>query len=311
MRVLVTGAAGFVGRAVCARLADAGMEVRGAVRAGAGPVVDVVAMGDLGPDTRWERALDGVDAVVHLAARVHMMSDAASSPLDEYRRVNRDATLALARQAADAGVRRFVFASSVKVNGEGTPRDRPFRPDDPPAPADPYGVSKREAEDGLAALPGIEPVVVRPPLVYGPGVRANFLRLLQAVDRGIPLPLGAVDNLRSLVYVGNLADAMAACVTHPAAAGETFLVSDGSVMSTAELVRALGAALGRRPRLLPVPPAALRLAGAVTGRGAAVDRLTGSLVVDDAHLRQRLGWTPPFSVREGLEATVRAYREAR
>jgi nucleoside-diphosphate-sugar epimerase len=310
MKVLVTGAAGFVGRHLCARLRDGGATVHEAVRRVDGAARSgVIAVGDIGPGTEWGPALEGVDAVVHLAARVHLMSDAAADPLAEYRRVNVEGTLRLARQAAAAGVRRLVFASSVKVNGEGTPPGTAFREADPPAPADPYGVSKHEAEQGLAATAGIETAVVRPPLVYGPGVGANFLRLMRAVHRGVPLPLGAVDNRRSLVYVENLADVLALCASHPAAAGGTFLASDGPPLSTPALVRALGRALGRRPRLVPVPPALLRGAASLVGRGPAVERLCGSLVVDDSRVRAALGWRPPFGAEAGLARTARAYLE--
>jgi nucleoside-diphosphate-sugar epimerase len=314
-RVLVTGATGFVGRHLCAALAARGVGVRAAVRGrpevpvpGAAEVVEV---GDIGPATAWGAALDGVDAVIHLAARVHVMSDDSADPLSEYRRVNTAGTERLARQAAAAGVRRMVLASSVKVNGEETAPGAAFGASDVPAPADPYGVSKHEAEEALFSVAGIEGVVVRPPLVYGPGVRANFLALVRAVDRGVPLPLGRISNRRSLVYAGNLADALALCAAHPAAAGRTYLVSDGEPLSTPGLVRALARALGRPARLLPVPPAALRAAGALAGRRAAVARLCGSLVVDDAPLRAELGWAPPLGVDAGLAETVRAYREGR
>lgn len=311
MKVLVTGAAGFVGRHLCARLRAAGVTVHEAVRRVEGAArPGVFAVGDIGPGTEWGPALEGADAVVHLAARVHMMSDAAADPLAEYRRVNVEGTLRLARQAAAAGVPRLVFASSVKVNGEGTPPGTAWRETDPPAPADPYGVSKHEAEQALAATAGIETAVVRPPLVYGPGVGANFLRLMGAVHRGVPLPLGAVDNRRSLVYVENLADVLALCVSHPHAAGGTFLVSDGPPLSTPELIRALGRALGRRPRLVPVPCALLRGAASLVGRGPAVERLCGSLVVDDSYVRAALDWRPPFDAEAGLARTARAYLEA-
>jgi UDP-glucose 4-epimerase len=312
MRVLVTGASGFIGGRLCARLRRDGVEVRAALRRPAAvPGAECVAVGEVGPATDWRPALRGVDVVVHLAGRAHVMREEAADPLAEYRRVNVEGTRRLAQQAAEAGVRRVVFVSSIKVNGEATPPGAAFRAEDDPAPRDPYGVSKREAEEALAGVPGIQTVTVRPPLVYGPGVRANFRRLMQAVARGVPLPLGAVRNRRSLVYVDNLADALAVCATHPEAAGQVFLVSDGPALSTAELVRGVARALGRPARLLPVPAAALRAAGRLAGVRGAVERLCGSLVVDDGPIRRRLGWTPPHAVEAALAATARAFREER
>lgn len=317
MRVLVTGAGGFVGRALVQRLGERGHVVRAAVRtpdrvpAGA---PERVTIGNIGPDTAWEEALDGVDAVIHLAARVHVMEDRASDPLTLYRRINAEGTRALAAASARAGVRRLVFVSSIKVNGEETVPGRPFTPGDAPCPADPYGRSKAEAEAALrevAEATGLQVCVVRPPLVYGPGVRANFLRLLEAVDRGIPIPLGALCNRRSLVYVGNLADALATCAEHPAAAGETFLVADEPPFTPPELVRAIAVALGRRPRLLPVPARLLAALGRTAGRTDAVRRVAGWLEVDGSHLRRTLGWEPPVGVEEAMRATVRGYREGR
>lgn len=313
-RVLVTGATGFVGRAVTAALVAHRRDVRRALRTvaqaspGAG-VTDVVT-GDLDARTPWEAALAGVDAVIHLAARVHVLDERAADPLAEFRRVNVEGTRALAQACVRHGVCRLVHVSTVKVHGEAT-HGRPFTEADRPAPEDPYGVSKMEAEAALQAVArdtGLEVVVVRPPLVYGPGVGANFLALLRAVDRGLPLPLGAVRNRRSLVYVGNLVDALVRCVDHPAAAGGTFLVDDGAAVSSPELVRAIALALGRPARLLPVPPAWLRLAGALTGRRAAVERLLSDLEVDSGALRRTLDWMPPWTPAEGLADTVAWYR---
>jgi nucleoside-diphosphate-sugar epimerase len=313
-RVLVTGAGGFVGRAVLAALAARGVAARAAHRrlppAAARDAGDAVEVGEIGPDTDWGAALEGVDTVIHLAARVHQMRDTAPDPAAEYARVNAGGTRRLAEAAAAAGVRRMLLASTVKVLGEGA-GERPLRGDQPPAPADPYGASKAMAEAALfqAARPGgMEAAVLRPPLVYGPGVRANFLALLRAVDRGIPLPLALVRNRRSLVFVGNLADALLAAAERPAAAGGVFMVSDGPAVSTPQLVRAIGAALGRRPRLVPVPPALIRAAAALAGRRAAAERLLGSLVVDHAELGTRLGWVPPFTLEQGLADTARWYR---
>jgi nucleoside-diphosphate-sugar epimerase len=316
-RVLVTGAGGFVGTRLCAALRASGCTVRRAVRTpGASPAdagVEEVRVGEIDGATRWDAALDGVDGVVHLAARVHQMGAGEAGLLAEYRRVNAEGTAALARAAAAAGVRRMVFVSSVKVNGEAT-HGTPFRPDDAPAPADPYGVSKWEGEQALwetARATPLEGVVVRPPLVYGPGVRANFLQLLRAVDRGLPIPLGSVRNRRSLVYVGNLADLLVVALRHPAAAGHTLLAADGPPLSTPELVRAIAAALGRPARLLPAPPAALRLAGRLLGRSAAVDRLCGDLAVDETAAIRLLGWSPPYTTAQGLAATAEWLRGAR
>lgn len=312
-RVLVTGASGFVGRATCAAFSSRGVAVRAAVRAAGGEIAgagEVVAVGDVGGDTAWRLALEGVDCVVHLAARVHQMRDRAPDPLAAHREVNVRGTERLARAAALAGVRRLVFVSSVKVMGEGRPA--PYREGDPPQPADAYGQSKWEAEQGLArvgAETGLQVVILRPPLVYGPGVRANFLRLMDLIDGGIPLPLGAVKNRRSLVFVGNLADAVIAAAAHPAAAGETFFVSDGEDVSTSELLVRIGVALGTTPRILAVPPGLLRAAALLLGKGAAAERLLGSFAVDSGRIRERLGWNPPATMAQGLAATARWHGE--
>lgn len=304
MKLLITGAAGFVGTALCTRLTASGHEVVPAVRANSGLPHEVV-VGNLEGTTDWHDALARRDAVVHLAARVHIMHDTAADPLALYRATNTDATLNLARQAAEAGVKRLVFISSIKVNGEG--RDAAYRETDVPAPEDPYAISKWEAEQGLwqiAAETGLEVVILRPPLVYGPGVKANFRRLIDTVARGWPLPLGAVHNRRSLLYLGNFVDAIRVCVEHPAAAGQTFLLDDGAPVSTPDLIRAVAQAMGRPARLLPVPVGILEFAGALLGKRTAVARLTGSLYVDSSAIRSRLGWTPPFSMEAGLAATV-------
>ncbi|MDA8127771.1 MAG: SDR family oxidoreductase [Betaproteobacteria bacterium] len=306
MRVLITGANGFVGRALFGLLVGGGHVVVPVVRRACGLAGEVI-VGDMGSKTTWEDALANCNAVVHLAARVHVMHDTAADTLTLYRTTNTAATLNLARQAAQAGVKRFVFVSSVKVNGEG--RDARYRETDPPAPEDDYAISKWEAEQGLQQIAretGLEIVVLRPPLVYGPGVKANFRRLLDTVARGWPLPLGAIRNRRSLLYLGNFVDAIRACLEHPAAAGQTFLLDDGRPVSTPELVRAIAHAMGRPAHLLPVPVGVLTFAGALLGKRAAVARLTGSLQVDSSAIRERLGWTPPYSMEAGLAATVAA-----
>jgi nucleoside-diphosphate-sugar epimerase len=314
MKVLVTGANGFVGRAVCHRLLAEGWTVLGTIRrpvplmAGAIPRT----IGPLGPDTDWDSVLSDVDAVVHLAARVHVMRDRAADPLAEFRRINRDATLHLARRASRLGVTRFLFMSTVKVNGEETAA-KPFDDNDPPAPADPYAVSKAEAEAGLAVLAatdGLGVTTIRPPLVYGPGVGGNFAALLRLVAKGWPLPLGAVHNRRSLVFVDTLADAVATALARPAEGARSFLVSDGEDVSTAELISRLAAAMKRPARLLPLSPALLRLAGRLTGKSAAVERLLGSLAVDSTGFRRTFDWTPPVSLADGLDATARWFLES-
>jgi nucleoside-diphosphate-sugar epimerase len=318
MRILVTGVSGFVGRALLERLSKAGgHELRGAVRRADAPRdvnAEYVTVSDLSRDTDWSRALMGCDVVVHAAARVHVLRDTAADPLAEFRRVNVDGTLNLARQALTAGVRRFVFVSSIKVNGEETPAGRPFRADDAPQPRDAYGLSKLEAEQGLRVLytqPRREWVVVRPTLVYGPGVKANFLKMMQWLDRGVPLPLGAIRNSRSFTAIDNLASLLEQCAVHPAAANEVFLAADGEDLSTTELLRRLARRLGKRARLLPIPPAALQAAARLLGRGDFARRLLGNLQVDVGKARERLRWSPAVSVDEALERTVRAFLASR
>ncbi len=309
-RVLVTGGAGFVGRTLCPALLAAGHEVSVSTRnpraAETADGVQVRPVSGLGPDTDWAAALDGIEAVVHLAARVHVRDERSADPLPEYRRVNTDGTRRLAEAAAAAGVRRLVFLSTIKVNGEAT-GDAPFTESDPAAPGDAYAASKCEAEKalfGIAAQGAMEAVVLRPPLVYGAGVKGNFLVLLKMCRMAPPLPLGGVSNRRSLIYAGNLADAIIRCLTHGDAAGRTFLVRDGDDVSTPELIRRVAAALGRPARLFPVPLPLLRAAGRMTGNSEIVPRLLDSLRVDDGQIRRDLGWAPPFTMDHGLDATA-------
>ncbi len=314
MKVLVTGATGFVGHTLCGHLTQHGHEVRRAVREAGGTsgpdAAATVAVGDIGPSTNWTASVDGMDAVVHLAARVHLLEDTAADALAEYRRINVEGTRSLAVAALRAGVRRLVFLSSAKVNGERSVQ--PFTELDVPHAEDAYAVSKLEAEEALKqalAAGQTQCAILRPPLVYGPGVRANFLRLVRAVADGVPLPLAAIDNRRSLLYVGNLVDAIRVCLSHPSAAERVFLLSDGEDVSTPDLVRRLAGTLRVRPRLLPVPLPLLRLAGRLAGRAAAVERLIGSLQIDSSRIRAALGWMPPFSLDQGLEETARWYRD--
>lgn len=313
-RILVTGANGFVGRALCNYLSAAGVAHVGTVRSAAKCLLpNRVVVGEIHAQTDWRPALTDVSVVIHLANRAHVMQETAADPLAVFRAVNVEGTLNFARQAAAAGVQRFVYVSSIKVNGEQTGA-RPFAPDDTPTPSDPYGISKWEAEQGLARLgreTGLEIVVIRPPLIYGPGVKANFLRLVLAVRRGMPLPFGLVHNKRSLVSVANLCSALLACATHPAAAGQTFLVSDGVDLSTPELIRAIAAGAGRPARLLPVPPAAMLLVARLLGKGEVAKRVLGSLQVDASALTRKLGWKPPFAAREELAESARHAVEER
>lgn len=312
MRVLVTGANGFVGRALCDRLVRHGCLVRAASRGNDHiESCESVRTDEVGASTMWEDALRDVDVVIHLAARVHVMHEGIANPLEEFRRVNVAGTVQLARVAADTDVKRLVYVSTIKVNGDATSDGRGFSEDDPPAPEDAYAVSKWEAEQVLwqiAQETGMEVVIVRPPLVYGPGVKGNFAQMLRVLAKRIPLPLASVHNLRSLIYVGNLVDALIVCATHPAAAGQTYLVSDGEDISTPGLLRQLGAAMGRPALLFSCPPALLSLAGQATGKADRIERLLGSLRVDSGKIRRELDWTPPYPLRQGLQETAEWYR---
>lgn len=312
--ILVTGASGFVGKVLCANLINRCL-LRISVRdksTGNWPAgVDVIEA-SLSPDQDWATALSGVSSVVHCAARVHVMNEEATDPLAEFLQVNVDGTLRLARQAAEAGVGRFVFVSSIKVNGEHSQQGHPFTADQTPAPRDPYGVSKCEAEAGLRALSretGMEVVIIRPPIVYGPGVKANFLAMMRWLQRGVPLPLGGVtENRRSLVFLDNLVDLIVICIDHPAAANQTFLVSDDEDLSTAALLRRMAEALGRPARLIPMPVGLITFGAKLIGRPGIAQRLCGSLQVDIGKTKALLGWTPPVSVDEGLRITAEHWR---
>jgi len=310
--VLVTGATGFVGRHLCERLLRDGYDVRKAVRrlheGGREYLV-----GEINSRTDWIAVLAGVDTVYHLAARVHVGCEKSAEALEASREVNLHGTVRLARSCAAAGVSRFVFASTVKVNGEQTAME-PFSERDMPAPQDAYSIAKMEAESALKEISnetGLEVVIIRPPLVYGAGVGANFMRLVRLIDRRIPLPFALVDNRRSLVYVGNLVDAMICCGTHSLASGEIFMVSDGEDISTAELIRRIAAALGVRARLWPCPAYLLRIGAHLAGMSSEVERLLGSLAVDSSKIGRQLDWHPPYSMAQGLAEVSQWYRSAR
>lgn len=319
--IAVTGADGFVGRALCRTLAAKGETVRPVSRDAACADVyrsfgldtpDPVVVGDIGADTDWGTALEGVDAVIHLAARVHVMTETEADPLAVFRAVNTEGTRRLAESAAAAVVRRVVLISTIKVNGESTTGRAPFREDDPPAPRDPYAVSKFEAERALfdvAAATSLEAVVVRPPLVYGPGAAGNLLRLMRLLERGRPLPLAGLHNRRSLIGVENLADLLATCAVHPAAAGRVLVAADDEVRSTTDLIEELAAGLGRPARLFRFPLGLIAAPLRAIGRGAVLDRLLGSLEVEAATTRRILDWRPPMS--GGLREMARAYLSAR
>jgi len=312
---LITGANGFVGQALCATAVSSDFLIKGVVRVPQSlpAALETVVIGAIDGNTDWRNALQGINVVVHLAARVHVMNDQSADPLSDFRKTNVDGTLNLAKQAALAGIQRFVFISSIKVNGESTPLGQPFHADDEPMPMDAYGLSKREAEDALRQLAvetGMDVVIIRPPLVYGAGVKANFLNMMRWLDKGIPLPLGAIHNQRSLVALDNLVDLIITCITHPTAANQTFLVSDGDDMSTSQLLRRMARALGKSARLLPVPAWLLQSGASLLGKHAVAQRLCGSLQLDISKTRQLLNWTPPISVDEALRKTAQAYRSS-
>lgn len=312
MKFLITGANGFVGQSLCAELLRQGQFVRIAVRSANKLTwnAEAEAVGAIDGETNWTDALRGIDVVIHLAARVHVMHDHASNPLEEFRKVNVAGTSRLARSAAASGVKRLVYVSSIKVNGEATCGEKKFTESDVASPQDPYGISKYEAEQVLHRISqetGLDVVIVRPPLVYGARVKGNFVQMLSVLAKGVPLPLASVNNRRSLIYVENLVDALIVCATHPAAAGKTYLISDGEDVSTPDLLRQLGVVMRCPARLLSCPPALLKLAGRLIGKTDQVERLLGSLQVDSGKIRRELNWLPPYTLQEGLRKTGESF----
>ena len=307
--ILITGSTGLIGRSLQSGLSDNALDFRAAVRqyVAAGPEEQEVIK-SLDEDTDWRKALVGIHVVIHLAAQVHVRPK-SSLDVEVFHEVNVLGTRHLAESAAKAGVRRFIFLSTVKVHGENS-GPQPFKESDPLNPQDPYAESKARAEVELRRIgrdSGMEIVILRPPLVYGPGVKANFLSLLNVVSKQLPLPLGGITNKRSMIYIGNLVDAIVSCIEHPAAAGETFLVSDGADISTPDLCRSIAAEMGYNARLPALPVQLLTFAGKLLAKSDIVDRLASSLLIDSSHIRQKLAWAPPFTFQEGLHQTVRWY----
>jgi nucleoside-diphosphate-sugar epimerase len=308
-KILITGASGFVGRKICNTLHSRSIPFIAAVRDNAKG--NQFKVGNLTDATKWTDVLYGCDVVIHLAARVHVMKDNARAPLDAYRAVNVDATMNLARQAVEQGIKRFIFVSSVKVNGEMT-TDKPFCASDRPAPVDPYGQSKFEAECALRTLSrdtGLELVIVRPPLVYGPGVRANFLKLMQFVKLGLPLPFGMVQNRRSMVSLNNLIDLLILCIYHPNAVGKVFMVSDDDDLSLPDLILLIAKSMGKNPIMVPVPVDLMMVCARIFGKTENANRLFGSLQVDITNTKECLGWQPVESVETAVKKTVSDFLE--
>lgn len=311
-KILVTGASGFVGKQIvnCLLSKDEKQTVAITVRKNCSHWKERVLSyltGDLDPNYDWSSELNNITTLVHCAARVHMMAEKSCNPLEDFRRVNVDSTLNLARQAAEAGVKRFIFLSSIKVNGETTNLRKPFTEDDIPAPVDAYGISKLEAERGLNSIAcetQMEVVIIRPPLVYGPGVKANFSNLIKLVKTGVPLPLGAIKNKRSFVALENLVDLVITCIHHPNAANEIFLVSDGEDISTTELLKRISKSIGQSNRLIPIPSNWLQNAAILFGKKDIAIRLLSSLQVDNEKSRILLEWEPPLSLDEGLNKVI-------
>ncbi|MGR8952998.1 MAG: UDP-glucose 4-epimerase family protein, partial [Gammaproteobacteria bacterium] len=304
--VMVTGATGFIGSALCSKLTNSGFNLVKAVRTGCASD-GVVVVGDIDGNTDWSDALQGVDTVIHCAARVHIMRADRENSLQAFRRVNTEGSLNLGRQAAKAGVRRFIYLSSIKVNGEETSAGQRFTTEQAPAPIDPYGISKREAEDALreiARSSGMEVVIIRPPLVYGPGVKGNFQTMMQWLAKGIPLPFASIKNKRSLVALDNLIDLIMICIHHPAAVNQTFLVSDDEDLSTPELLKKAAFALGKTVWLMPFPIWMLYLVASMLGRHSDMRKLCESLQVDITKTRALLNWEPPIKMDQALCQTA-------
>ena len=313
-RVLVTGANGFIGKSLCLELLRQGYSVRRAIRGRDKRALNVetVSIGHINSTTTWTEALSGVDVIILLAARVHVMKEISTDGgLAEFRKVNVEGTLNLARQAVELDIKRFIFISSIKVNGEETSSGAPYTAEDKPAPVDAYGVSKREAEDALRQLAnetGIEVVIIRPPLIYGPGVKANFHSMMRYLDKSIPLPLGAIQNQRSLVALDNMIDLIITCTHHPAAINQTFLVSDGEDVSTPALLKLMAIALGKKAWLIPLPTVVIKQCACLIGKRAIAIRLCGSLQVDISKTRELLGWAPPVKINDALLKTAKFYK---
>jgi nucleoside-diphosphate-sugar epimerase len=315
-RVLITGVSGFVGTALATTVYGNGFSVVGAVRSLSETIPDFVeqiSIGNIIFDTNWKDSLNNIDVVVHLAARVHVMQDTSSNPLEEFRRINTKATINLARQAAESGVKRFIYLSSIKVNGESTGPGAPFTEKDEYIPVDPYALSKYEGEVGLLELAKktqMEVVIIRPPLVYGPGVKANFQSMMKWLYKGVPLPFGSIDNKRSLVALDNLVDLILTCIDHPAAVNQVFLVSDGIDLSTTELLQRVAIALGKKPILLPVNQQLLKWGLKLVGKKDLAQRLCGSLQVDISKAQKLLNWTPAISVEKALRKTAEVFKNS-
>ncbi len=309
MKILITGASGFVGQSLVSFLCQKQYELR-LISRNARDIDDenhYLHIDDIHADTNWQNALEGVDVIVHLAARVHVMNEDRDNPLEAFRQVNVDGTLNLANQAANVGVKRFIFVSSVKVNGESTAIDKPFKFSDAAHPQDAYGISKLEAEKGLVKVShstGMEVVIIRPPLIYGDGVKANFANMLKLIKLGLPLPFGAIKNKRSLIYVENLTSFIAACISNKNAANKTFLVSDGEDVSTTELLKACAVALNKKIWLMPIPQSWLIFAFKLIGKQSLAQRLLGNLQIDSQYACETLNWKPPYTLAQGLEKTV-------
>ena len=309
MKILVTGASGFIGAATCLRLMSEGQSILPVYR---NDHHSGSAIGNINGSTDWSSALTNITHVIHTVARVHIMKESVADPLEAFREVNTEGTLNLARQAAEAGVTRFIFISSIKVNGEQTKAGMAFSEEDVSAPDDPYAISKHETEIGLrnlAAETGLEIVVIRPPLVYGPGVKANFLSLMKLVRIGIPLPLGGIDNRRSMVFLDNLVDFISTCLHHPKAKNQTFLISDGEDLSVTQLLSKLASAMNMPSRLIPIPSSWLKIALSMVGKKSIADRLCGSLQVNITKAQTLLDWSPKWSVDEGIKKTVKFFLE--